>query len=74
MRRLSPRHSGNSFEFTVYSLQFTIMENIEYYLFMLAAIIVAFLIIKRVVSCLVRSIVLIVLAVVLGYIYYMYLR
>jgi hypothetical protein len=50
------------------------MENIEYYLFMLAAIIVAFLIIKRVVSCLVRSIVLIVLAVVLGYIYYMYLR
>jgi hypothetical protein len=41
---------------------------------MLAAIIVAFLIIKRVVSCLVRSIVLIVLAVVLGYIYYMYLR
>ena len=50
------------------------MENIEYYLFMLAAIIVAFLIIKRAVSCLVRSIVLIVLAVVLGYIYYMYLR
>jgi len=50
------------------------MENIEYYLFMLAAIIVAFLIIKRVVSCLVRSIVLIVLSVVLGYIYYMYLR
>ena len=50
------------------------MENIEYYLFMLAAIIVAFLIIKRVVSCLVRSIVLIVLAVVLGYIYYKYLR
>ncbi len=41
---------------------------------MLAAIIVAFLIIKRVVSCLVRSIVLIVLSVVLGYIYYMYLR
>ncbi len=41
---------------------------------MLAAIILAFLIIKRVVSCLVRSIVLIVLAVVLGYIYYMYLR
>lgn len=63
-----------SLRFIVYGLQFTIMENIEYYLFMLAAIIVAFLIIKRVVSCLVRSIVLIVLAVVLGYIYYMYLR
>lgn len=63
-----------SLRFIVYGLQFTIMENIEYYLFMLAAIIVAFLIIKRVVSCLVRSIVLIVPAVVLGYIYYMYLR
>ncbi len=50
------------------------MENIGYYLFMLAAIVVAFLIVKRVVSCLVRSVVLIVLAVVLGYIYYMYLR
>lgn len=49
------------------------MENIGYYLFMLAAIVVAFLIVKRVVSCLVRSVVLIVLAVVLGYIYYMYL-
>lgn len=63
-----------SLRFIVYNLRFAIMENIEYYLFMLAAIIVAFLIIKRVVSCLVRSIVLIVLAVVLGYIYYMYLR
>ena len=41
---------------------------------MLAAIVVAFLIVKRVVSCLVRSVVLIVLVVVLGYIYYMYLR
>jgi len=50
------------------------MENIGYYLFMLAAIVVTFLIVKRVVSCLVRSVVLIVLAVVLGYIYYMYLR
>lgn len=50
------------------------MENIGYYLFILAAIIVAFLIIKRVVSCLVRSVVLIVLAVLLGYVYWMYLR
>ena len=50
------------------------MENIGYYLFILAAIIVAFLIIKRVVSCLVRSVVLIVLAALLGYIYWMYLR
>jgi hypothetical protein len=50
------------------------MENIGYYLFILAAIIVAFLIIKRVVSCLVRSVVLIVLAALLGYVYWMYLR
>ena len=50
------------------------MENIGYYIFMLAAIIVAFLIIKKVVSCFVRSVVLIVLAAVLGYIYWMYLR
>ena len=50
------------------------MENIGYYLFILAAIIVAFLIIKRVVSCLVRSVVLIVLAALLGYVYWMYFR
>lgn len=50
------------------------MENIGYYLFILAAIIVAFLIIKRVVSCLVRSVVLIVLAALLVYVYWMYLR
>lgn len=50
------------------------MENIGYYLFILAAIIVAFLIIKKVTTCLIRSIVLIVLAFVLWYIYWMYLR
>ena len=41
---------------------------------MLAAIIIAFLIIKRAVTCLVRSIVTLVLMAVLAYIYYMYLR
>ena len=50
------------------------MQNIGYYIFILVAIIVAFLIIKKVTTCLVRSIVLIVLAAVLGYIYWMYLR
>lgn len=50
------------------------MENIGYYLFILAAIIVAFLVIKRVASCLIRSIVAIVLVAVLAYIYWMYLR
>ena len=50
------------------------MDNIGYYIFLLVAVIVAFLIIKKVASCLIRSIVLIVLAVVIGYIYWMYLR
>jgi hypothetical protein len=50
------------------------MENIGYYLFLLAAVIVAFLIIKKVASCLVKSIVGIVLLALIVYIYYMYLR
>lgn len=50
------------------------MENIIYYIAMLAAVIIAFLIIKRVVSCMVRSIVTLVLVAVLAYIYYTYLR
>ncbi len=50
------------------------MENIGYYIFILVAIIVAFLIIKKVTTCFIKSVVLIVLAAVLGYIYWMYLR
>ena len=50
------------------------IQNIGYYIFILVAIIVAFLIIKKVTTCLVKSIVLIVLVAVLGYIYWMYLR
>ena len=50
------------------------MDNIGYYIFLLVAVIVAFLIIKKVASCLIRSIVLIMLAAVIGYIYWMYLR
>ena len=50
------------------------MDNIGYYIFILVAIIVAFLIIKKVPSCLIRSVVAIVLVAVLGYIYWMYLR
>ena len=49
-------------------------SNIGFYIFILVAVIVAFLIIKKVTTCLVRSIVLIVLVAVLGYIYWMYLR
>lgn len=50
------------------------MGNIGYYIFILVAIIVAFLIIKKVASCLIRSIVAIVLVAVLAYVYWMYLR
>lgn len=50
------------------------MENVGYYIAMLAAIILAFLIIKRVVSCMVRTVVTLVLVAVLAYIYYTYLR
>ena len=50
------------------------MDNIGYYVFLLVAIIVAFLIVKRVASCLIRSVVLIVLAALLAYIYFMVLR
>lgn len=50
------------------------MDNIGYYIFLLVAVIVAFLIVKKVASCLIRSIVLIMLAAVIGYIYWMYLR
>ena len=50
------------------------MENLVYYAAMLAAIIIAFLIIKRVVSCMIRTVVTLVLIAILAYIYYMYLR
>ena len=50
------------------------VNNLGYYIFILLAIIVAFLIIKKVASCLIRSIVAIVLVAILAYIYWMYLK
>lgn len=50
------------------------MENIGYYAAMLAAIIIAFLIIKRAVTCMVKTVVTLILVAVLAYIYFMYLR
>ena len=50
------------------------MDNIGYYIFLLVAIVVAFVIVKKVASCLIRSVVLLALVVLLGYIYWMYLR
>ena len=50
------------------------MENVGYYIFVLVAIIVAFLVIKKVASCLIKSAILIAMVVALAAIYYLYLR
>lgn len=50
------------------------MDNLHYYIWLLAVIVVAFLIVKRVASCMVRMVVLGVAAALLAYIYYMYLN
>lgn len=50
------------------------MQNIGYYIFILVAVIVAFLVVKKVTNCLIKSVVAIVLVAVLAYIYWMYLR
>lgn len=48
------------------------MDNIGYYIFVLVALIVAFLVVKKVASCLIKSAVLIVLVVTLAAIYWLY--
>lgn len=50
------------------------MTNVGYYIFVLVAIIVAFLVIKKVASCLIKSAVLIAMIIALAVIYYLYLR
>ena len=50
------------------------MGNVGYYIFVLVAVIVAFLVIKKVASCLIKSAVLIAMIVALAAIYYLYLR
>lgn len=46
------------------------MENIGYFITILVAIILGVIIIKKVASCLIRSIVVLVLLAILGYIYF----
>ncbi|MBQ6548450.1 MAG: hypothetical protein IJL82_00785 [Prevotella sp.] len=48
------------------------MENIGYYIFVLVALIVAFLVVKRVASCMIKSVILLALVVALAAIYYLY--
>ena len=50
------------------------MESVGYYIFVLVAIIVAFLVIKKVASCLIKSAILIAMVIALAAIYYLYLR
>lgn len=50
------------------------MENLGYYIFVLVAIIVAFVVVKKVTTCLIKSIVCFILVGILALIYYLYLR
>ena len=48
------------------------MGNIGYYIFVLVALMVAFIVVKKVASCMIKSVVLLVLFVALAVIYYLY--
>ena len=49
------------------------MGNIGYYVFALVAIMVAFIVVKKVASCMIKTVVLLVLILALAAIYYLYL-
>ena len=48
------------------------MGNIGYYIFVLVALMVAFIVVKKVASCMIKSVVLLTLIVALAVIYYLY--
>lgn len=48
------------------------MGNIGYYIFVLVALIVAFLVVKKVASCMIKTVVLLAMAVALAAIYFLY--
>ena len=50
------------------------MGNVSYYIFVLVAIVIAFLVTKKVASCLIKSAILIAMVVALAAIYFLYLR
>lgn len=49
------------------------MGNIGFYVFALLAIMVAFIVVKKVASCMIKSVVLLAMIVALAVIYYLYL-
>ena len=50
------------------------MGNIGYYIFALVALMVAFLVVKKVASCMIKSVVTIILIVIAAALYWLYLR
>jgi hypothetical protein len=48
------------------------MHNIGYYIFVLVALMVAFLVVKKVASCMIKSVVLLAIVLALAAIYYLY--
>jgi len=50
------------------------MENFAYYIFCIIAIIVAILVLKKVASCLIKTIAFAVIVAILAVIYFMYFR
>jgi len=49
------------------------MGNIGYYVFALVAIMVAFIVVKKVASCMIKTVVLVALVIALAVVYYLYL-
>ena len=50
------------------------MGNIGYYIFVLVALMVAFLVVKKVASCMIKTVVLLAMVVALAVIYYLYFK
>ncbi|MCH3968867.1 MAG: hypothetical protein LKH27_02300 [Prevotella sp.] len=50
------------------------MHPFAYYIFALIVLIVAFLVLKKVASCLIKSVVMIALVVLLAFLYFTYIR
>ena len=48
------------------------MGNVSYYIFVLVALIVAFLVVKKVASCMIKAVVLLAMVVALAAIYFLY--
>jgi hypothetical protein len=50
------------------------MESIGYYIFLLAAVMIGFIVVKKVASCLIKTAVMFLLVAALAAVYYLYFR